>query len=272
MRIGAILAVAAGGWAAAPVGVAPAQSASELPPVELSSTTFREGDVITMSGTGCSDPDTGSGEGLVVVMRRPVDQGRGGTSAVLSTVEAPVAADGTFSGSGTIEQPLFPDGVQEAVVTCERPHPDEGRGDVFSGRFVEVTIVAPALPDLQVQAGTSFDLVLPCTIDGGEYGRFTIALEVPGQEDIYLVVPGSFPYETSPQEGDTVSIEVPAGAPAGTYEATAACTVSQAGTSAYYAGFTVTVLAADQAPAPPPTSAPTPGPATPVAGEARYTG
>ncbi|HEX2577407.1 MAG TPA: hypothetical protein VHK88_13715, partial [Aquihabitans sp.] len=125
---------------------------TELPPVQLSSTTFREGDVITMSGTGCIDPDTGTGDGLVVVLRRPVDMGRGGTAPRLPTITAQVATDGTFSGSGTIAQPLMPDGVQQALVTCEHPNPSGAEGRAISSRMVEVTIVAPALPDPPAQA------------------------------------------------------------------------------------------------------------------------
>lgn len=142
VRACAVIALAVGAWVVLPASTAPAALATELPPVELSSTTFHEGDVITMSGTGCIDPRTATGDGLVGVLRRPVDMGRGGTSPRLPTITAEVAADGTYAGSGTIAPPLVPDGVQSVVVTCEHPNPTGAEGMAIASRTIEVTIVA----------------------------------------------------------------------------------------------------------------------------------
>lgn len=244
-----------------------AQGVEELPPVTISSTTLRAGETVTISGTGCVDPDTGSGEGLEVALLVPVDMGRGGVSPIRPVVRAPAEADGTFEGSGVMEQPLFPNGAQTGIFSCQEQSED-GFPPVVAQREVELTIEAPSLPDLTVAAGSTFDYTLPCTITGGDYGRFSIVPD--GQEEFAFFASGSFPYETSPQEGDTVSLEVSPDLVPGTYDATASCSISQSGPSAYFSGFTVTVTGADT-PTPDPTPT-APEAATPVAGAPDFTG
>lgn len=244
-----------------------AQGAPELPPVTISSTTVRADETLTFSGSGCVDPETSTGDGLEVVLYIPADAGRGGTT-YRPTVRAAANTDGTFEGSGVVDQPFFPDGVQTGFFSCqdvsEDPFPP-----VAAQRPVELVIEAPSLPDLTVLAGSTVDYELPCSIGGGEYGAFTISGSAVGAESIYLTVPGSFPYETSPQQGDQVELEVPADAVPGVFDAIASCSVSQAGTSAYFAGFTLTVMAVEQ-PAPPAT--PPAEPAQPTAAAPAYTG
>jgi len=246
----------------------------DLPPVTLSTTSFHDGDSVTMSGRGCVDPDTTTGAGLVVVLRRVADFGRGGTYAWNPTVEAKVDADGTFRGTGTIDQPMFPDGLSTAGISCERPNPDPSRSPtVLSTRQVQVVIVAPPLADLSVGAGTTFDYVLPCTIEGAAYGSFYFQLTAPGKADVGFGVQGTYPQSTSPRKGEHVKITVPVDAAPGHYAATAACVVSEAGTSAYFAHFTVTITAPQEmSPTTPTTTAGSAPGATPVTGSVAFTG
>ena len=266
-------------------GAAPAaQAPGELPPVTISSATLHEGDTITIAGTGCVDPDTGSGSGLEVALVRPADFGRGGTQVRLPTVTVPVEDDGSFAGSGVVEQPLFPVGAQTGLLNCqERSSEANGSPPVFLSRPVDLQIVAPSLPSLTVQAGSTIDYTLPCTIAGGEYGFFSFSLSAPGLADVGFAVNGTFPPETSPQQGDQVTLAVPADAQPGTYDATATCSVSEGGTQAYFAGFSVTVTPATGAgggggvattSTPPAATAEPAGavPAAPVAGTPAYTG
>ena len=239
----------------------------------LSSTTLHEGDTITISGTGCVDPADG-GDVLEVVLLLPIDMGRGGTAAIRPTIHAEAEPDGTFEGSGVIGQPMFPDGAQTGIFSCQVKS-DDGYPPVFAQREVALTIVPPSLPDLTVQAGTSFEYTLPCSIEGGGYGFFAIIPEGPNQAS--LSVSGSFPYDTSPKKGDKVTIEVAADAPPGTYDATASCGVSEGGTSAYYAGFKLTFTpASDPGPTTTTPVVPNPpgsaAPAQPVEGTATFTG
>lgn len=217
---------------------------SELPPVRLSTTTFHDGDSVTMSGTGCVDPHTRSGTGLIVVLRRVADFGRGGRGPGAPTVEARVNADGTFSGTGTVGQPMYPDGPSTAVVVCERPSRRPSRPPtVLSQRNVQTEVVAPPLPDLVVAVGSTFDYVLPCTIEGAAYGGFGFHLTAPGRPDAFMGVPGAYPQSTSPRKGQHVRITAPAGAAPGVYSATAECSISEGGTTAYFAHFSVTITA-----------------------------
>lgn len=239
-----------------------AQAITELPPVTISSTVVRADETISISGTGCLDPATGSGDGLEVVLLLPVDSGRGGVAPIRPTVHVAANADGSFNGSGVVEQPFFPSGAQTGIFSCQEKS-EEGYPPVFAQREVQLTIEVPSLPNLTVAAGSTIAYELPCSILGGEYGRFILRATADGRADIDLSVLGSFPYETSPQEGQQVQLQIPADARPGVYDATATCMVSEAGTSAFFAGFTLTVTAGD------PTAS---TPATPATGKPNYTG
>lgn len=256
--------------AAQPVsGALPGAPPPQLSPITLSSTTFNDGDVITMSETGCVDPDTGSGEGLVVVLRRRTDAGRGGYP-YQPTVTAPVRPDGSFTGSDTVTQPLSLPGIQRVPVTCEQPasQPGPPDGKVFASRTVDIEVVAPPLPDLTIHAGYSFNYVLPCDVPDSTYGSFTISANPSDQPDFALSVQGTA--TNPPRQGETVTLSVPADAPAGEHPAVAYCGIADGGTSAYYAGFTVTVTDNEPGPvAPAPAGA---NPAEPIRANASYTG
>lgn len=247
-----------------------AQGSTELPPVTISSTTLRAGETISISGTGCIDPDSGTGEGLEVVLYVPIDAGRGGTG-YRPTVRAAANADGTFDGAGIVDQPFFPTGTQTGYFVCHEEGGDATSPD-FANREVQLTMEAPSLPDLTVAAGSTVGYELPCSIEGGEYGQFAIFGVAEGLTDISLVVPGSYPYDTSPQEGDQVQLQIPADASPGVYDATASCTVSESGTSAYFTGFTLTVTGETPAATPPTSPAAPATPATPAASTPAYTG
>ena len=248
---------------------------TELPPVTISTTTLRVGETVSISGTGCVDPESGTGDGLEVVLYVPRDEGRGG-GGVRPAVRADADTDGSFAGSGVIEQPSFPDGAQTGFFICQEKSQD-GFSSIVAQREVQLIVEAPSLPDLVVTAGATADYVLPCSIVGGEYGFFSIAGSAAGLDDVYLNVGGSFPEDSSPQEGDQVQLKVPADATPGVYAATATCGVTESGTSAYFAGFTLTVTAGPSTtttttstPVSPP--APAPAPATPVASAPNFTG
>ncbi len=255
-----MLVLSATGWAwtAAAAPAPPAEFAASL-----SSTTFHDGDVITLSGSGCIDPKTGTGDGLDVVASRLIDMGR--SQGYLETIRVHVEADGTFSGTGTIAQPLLPVGTHAVDISCERPV-TTGPGTRIASDGADVTFVAPALPDLTVQAGASFDFVMPCTIRGGTYGGFGVGFTVPGRPTpTGFGLRGKYPYDQSAQKGDHVTLTVPADIPPGTYDATASCAISEGGTQAYFTGFTVTVTAAAA-------TAPKAPAANPITGAATFTG
>lgn len=271
----------AGGVSAASAAPS-AQGVDELPPVTISSTTLRAGETVSISGTGCVDPDIDSGEGLVVHLIRPGDFGRGGTALLSPMLTVDVQADGTFEGSTVVEQPLFPDGPQTGLLDCRAAGDYDATEPAIKSRPIDLVIEAPSLPDLTVAAGSTIDYELPCSIPDGGYGAFTIAATADGQQDFFLSVRGAAPPAAAAQKGEQVQLEVPSEASPGTYEATASCFVSQAGTSAYFTGFTVTVTGPD-APSPEanPDGADTPTPdpsptapdaATPVAGAPNFTG
>lgn len=190
-----------------------ARAADTLPPVSLSSTTFHVGDTITLSGTGCVDPTTGSGTGADVSLLRPsAPNGRGNVFIV--DVRADVAADGSFSGSGTVVQPVDFDGPQVARVVCLTP------GGTLT-RDVPIEVVAPRLPDLTVTAGSTIDFQLTCTT--GRQGRLQFDIG-PGQSS----GPRYFSTTDPPgpglnQQGDIVHIAVPADLAPGTYLAQVVC-------------------------------------------------
>jgi len=207
-----------------------------LPPVTFSSHTWHEGDHVTVAGSGCNDPKTHSSAGLEVSVYRTISAGRGG-GMPLKTITARVSSNGTFRGTGTIIQPLAPEGEQDVVVICQKA----GSGPYSAGvrgRTDRATIVAPSLPDLTVAAGSTFRYQLPCSIDGGEYGSFLFQLE---GVDVGFGVPGKFPYDLSPNEGDVVEIAVPSTIAPGTYPASASCEISESGAQAYFNHFTVTI-------------------------------
>ena len=240
---------------------ASAQNVTELPPVTISSTTLRAGETISISGSGCVDAGSGSGAGLQVVLFVPVDGGRGGTR-MRPIVSAPAKADGTFAGSGVMDQPFFPGGAQTGFFICQKSSEDV-YSPAVAQREVQLTIEAPSLPDLTAAAGSTISYQLPCSILGGEYGRFTIHASADGRDSFYLNASGSYPYETSPKKGEQVELQVPPEATPGVYHASASCSVTESDTSAAFTGFTVTVT-----PRGPAASTP----ATPVAGAPSYTG
>lgn len=264
----ALAAVAAGlGWAAVPESMAlPRGGPTELPPVTLSTTVLREGESVTISGKGCIDPATSTGSGLVVVLRRPVDPGRGGFGRVV-TVQAEVAEDGSYAGVGTVSQPLYPVGTMEATVSCEPPPLDPHAWPVeepIASTTVTIEVVPSSLPNLTVTAGSPVDVTLPCDVPQTSYGFYGITWPDRSQDSgsVAVSVPGAYPPSPSPKAGDTVTLVVPGNATPGAFEAEARCGVPEAGTSAYYR-LGVTVLPASSA-----------APATPAtpAGGAQYTG
>lgn len=195
-------------------GPSGAQVADTLPPVTLSSTTFHLGDTVTFSGTGCVDPDTGSGAGATAALVRPsAPNGRG--AVVVIVARADVAADGSFSGSGTVGQPFDLDGPQVATVVC-----NVANGPTLY-RSVPVEVVAPTLPDLAVVAGTTFSYVLPCTTGGGS-GLFQFAIASPGSGPPNFAATNNVGPGTN-EVGDIVEVPVPADLVPGTYLAQAVC-------------------------------------------------
>ena len=233
-----------------------ASTVGELPTVTFDKTMWRVGERVRVSGTGCVDPDTGSGAGLVVTVNRSISFGRGGYGP-LKVIDATVNADGSFTGTGTIEQPMTPEGIQDVTIEC-----DKSGGTALLMGVAKVTVIAPSLPDLTVEAGRSFKYVMPCSISGGEYGYFGFSVDA----EHGFGLPGRFPYALSPKQGDLVTIEVPADTPIGTFRSTAGCGVSQSGTNAYFAHFTVTVKPAQAL------TTGIAGPAQPVSGTANFAG
>ncbi len=236
----------------------------ELPPVSLSTIVFREGETVTMSGSGCVDPTSGLGDGLVVVLRRPIDPGRGGFGRVV-TIQAEVRSDGTFSGAGTVSQPLYPVGSMDVTISCEPPPSDPHawpQGEPIASRTMRVTVEASSLSDLTVTAGSTANVTLPCDVPPNSYGFFGLGWpdEAVAGGMVGLSVPGAYPPGHSPQTGDVVAVEVPENATPGRFAADADCGVSQGGRSAHFV-LNVTVLAPG-----------TPTRAQPVPGTAQYTG
>jgi hypothetical protein len=262
--VAAVVVVMLGGLGLAPRSHArPSAAPAELPPVTLSTTTFRDGEAVTMSGTGCIDPSTGTGAGLAVVLRRPVDGGRGGFGQVV-TIQAEVAADGTYSGTGTVQQPLDRYGSVTATITCEPPPGHRLAppvGSAIASRATTIDVVPPSLPDLTIRAGSQVDLVLPCDVPTSSYGAFSISWhQGPADDIVGLSVQGAPPPAVSPKAGETVTLDVPSTATPGTYSGEARCSVSEGGTAAFYM-VTITVLGAGAA-----------APAESVAGRAADTG
>ena len=141
-------------------GAAERTQVAELPPPTLSSTDLHVGDVVTITGTGCIDPDTGSGEGLVATAHRTV-QGRGPTPVNLQNL--PVLPDGSYAGTWTITQPL-PPGPSDVEVWCTDPE-SGGDGDIGTARTT-ATGTPPALPGLTGEAGAVVPITYPCSGDG----------------------------------------------------------------------------------------------------------
>ncbi len=273
-RIASAVAVA---WAGVAIGLGgtgtvEAQAAADtLPPVTLSSTTFRLGDTITLSGTGCLDPDSGSGAGGQVRLFRP---STGGRSSDPGTVDVTITpnVDGTFSGSGTVSQPLDRPGPQTAQVVCSFP---SGRGLV---REVAIEVVTPTIPPITVQAGTTANYTLPCTIEGGDYGRLGIDLGSGADDGPSLVVWSLFGQESSFERGDVVPLKVPDTIRPGTYRARVSCFITEVGVQAgFVQTVTVTPASAVSSTTAATKTAPKTGTgaasaATPVRTKASYTG
>lgn len=242
----------------------PGAQPPDLSSVALSTTVFRERDTVTMSGTGCIDAETGSGTGLVAVLRRPIDGGRGGVGQI-AMIQADVAVDGSFSGRGTVQQPLFPVGPQTATITCEPPPGDPlapPAGPAVASRTMSIEVVASLLPPLRLTVGSQAQVELPCDVPQSSYGAFTISWPDAGQASgtLALSVPGADPPAAPPSTGDTVTFDVPGDATPGSHAAEARCGISEGGTTAYYR-LQVTVQERVGA-----------TPAAPLPAEPRYTG
>jgi hypothetical protein len=228
-------------------GGAQAQVASHtLPPVTLSSSTFHLGDTITVSGTGCLDSASGSGAGGQVRLIRRTTGGRGGSGSTVDVTITP-NTDGSFSGSGTVSQPLDVIGPQNAGVVCSFPNAP----DLF--REVPIEVVAPTLPALTVQAGATTHYTLPCTIEGGDYGRLSIDLGGGAGDGPYLSVSSRYGQDASFEQGKVVPLDVPATIPPGDYRALVTCSISEIGVQASFVQ-TVTISPASVAPATSPPS------------------
>lgn len=240
--------------AAAVLVVAPAGQARPtemtLPQPTLSSTDLHLGDVVTVSGTGCLDPETQSGDGLDAMVFR-WRQGR--TEEPTNEVHLPVAADGSYSGGWTIDQDLQ-NGTGRVAVMCTGgsllPY------DLYSEELI-VTTTAPSIPDIVGAAGEVVGIPYACPEDGYgfditlEAGAFGIAsvIEFPEVGSVGRIMQGRIPEQLAP----------------GTYPATAACR-SEGGS---YAHFSVQVVVTAPVSSDPPATAPA---AEPQPGSAAYTG
>ena len=244
--------VAAGVLAVAPAGHArPAEMT--VPPPTLSSTDLHVGDVVTVSGTGCIDPETQSGEGLDAMVFR-WRQGRGDVPT--NEVHLPVAADGSYGGAWTIDQDL-PSGTGRVAVMCSGgsilPY------DLTSESLI-VRSTAPSIPDIVGAAGEVVAIPYACPESG--YGfQIDIEAEVDGVATEIEYEEGGFIGSV----GQVMHGRIPAVLAPGTYDATVACQ-SEGGSYAHFS--TRVVVTAAEAPSPPATAPP----ALPQPGTAAYTG
>lgn len=108
------------------VHAAGAQAPPPEPTFTVDPTVVSEGTVITFSGTGCLDPDTGTGEDMSVFIRaeRLAYPHAGDLSGSLLMFVTP-AADGSWTASGTLvtRESIFgpyPDFATEAEASCFR--------------------------------------------------------------------------------------------------------------------------------------------------------
>lgn len=135
----------------------------------LSPTTVSDGSTLTASGTGCVDPDTGSGEGLQAVVLIPgLNYPSSGNPDGLAYLYAEsVAADGSWTATATIDtrEEVFGPyddftttatagclrGGSEEVFTYEQTYDVDYRGNQPSATTTPVeatttTVVAPIAP------------------------------------------------------------------------------------------------------------------------------
>ena len=141
----ATLALAAAGLASAV-----AVGAGAPPPpreVVVEPTTVAPGTVVSYSGTGCVDPDTGDGTGMNVVVLAPGLAPASGSDPAGERIGfLTVEADGTWAGSyrvpATGDEFLLTDGaVLELVAECYRNVPGPDR--VFAYDPVTLTVDLP---------------------------------------------------------------------------------------------------------------------------------
>jgi hypothetical protein len=212
-----------------------------LPPPTLSSTDLHVGDVVTVSGTGCLDPETGSGEGLTAtVFRWRMGHGEVPTNPA----DLPVAADGSYAGEWTIDQDL-PNGGGRAAVRCVGGSLDEF---ALRSEDLAVTGTAPSLPDIVGAPGAVVPMAYPCPNDDGTWFGVSILTDLSREVTI------EFLEDSDGSAGPTLHGRIPADLAPGTYAASGACR-SDGGT---FADFNLRVIATSpgETPAPPAVSQP----------------
>lgn len=194
---------------------APARAVQGLPPITVSATDLRVGTELTVSGTGCLDAESGSGEGRrVIVSYAP----RGNpddylTYSVYRGSGPPfldVKPDGTWGFTTTIQQPL-PPMPSDLVARCLN---DPNRfNDQTIYEPVEVTVTLPALGGVQVLGETvTFDN--PCELATSVGASYLY-------EGDRLVA--TLTDATADAAATTVSVTVPEQVPNGTYRLVATC-------------------------------------------------
>lgn len=232
-----------------PAGSARA-SATELPAPTLSSEEVELGDTITISGTGCTDPDTSTAEGVEMWVVQFNEDGR---PSATNPQAIPVAADGSYTGPFTIGQPI-PSGTLRLLLRCV-----SASGADIASTAVAIRSTAPSLPDLVVVPGTTATMLAPCSTGAG-YG-ISLRGAPPAVEWLEAT-------DGPTVAGQPTKVDVPAALPTGTYDGRIACRSDVVG-----AYFTLRVIVTDPAPAPTPAPAPAPAPpAVPQAGSSDYTG
>jgi hypothetical protein len=137
--VSAIVVMGLGGW---PVPVT-AGARAPTHTATIDDTTWEVGQTITLTGTGCLDPDTGTVDDLAVYLVQYGFQTRTG-SPVRPIVRATLAADGSFEGSGVLPQVVF-DAPGDVEVQCfdrTLTESDPAHAMIWLER-IDVTRVAP---------------------------------------------------------------------------------------------------------------------------------
>ena len=229
-----------------------------LPTPTLSSTDLHVGDVIAVSGVGCLDPKTASGDGLTVTVALVIDA-RG--PVTLNTLDIPVSADGAYAADWAIRQPL-PDRSTSSVfvdVACYR-----GDGTMIARTAVDATANAVRLADLAGSAGSIVTMPYPCLADG----EFVVAgIDVTAGAGYSTMQPRA---DDRLAHGQVLHLQLPADLAVGTHQADVECkTGADGGGWTSFFVMALIVTPPGSAPSQPNTAAPA---AVPQPGTAAYTG
>lgn len=254
-----------------------------LPTAQLSSTDLHVGDEVTLTGSGCVDPDTGSGAGLYVYAYQIDPDHRIGTFLGSFQPTVAVADDGWFSLTATIGQPLAT-GHQQVVAACitaeqaQRVNEEHLGGGPSLVPFapIDVTTTAPPMQGLQVADGVA-TFNDPCTDTVVTNDREGVIFAADGTPRVLPYLDGA---------GSRIRYEIPSDLAPGSYLLDYNCGVNRAYPNAFQRSAVTlidrrssvpsttsgaTSRASTTQPKLPPKAAPATG-ARPVDGSASYTG